>query len=207
MDTFSLATLFRQKDCHNNFGKQDVNQTARHEVARETSYSVLYVKLNGHSLQGREFESIYTNHRYTARELDVLSSHDSFDYLPGHSAVYRQWLQRQPSRLDWDRWLMMGLIGTTVGLVGFLLHQITHLLSDIKWHRTETLIQVSRFAIRFASIVYRVGRRARASCLIGRRPVATTDERPTENGDRTPLSSCIRRSFILRDKKKNTASA
>jgi hypothetical protein len=92
--------------------------------------------------QGREFESIYTNHRYTPRELDVLSSHDSFDYLPGHSTVYRQWLQRQPARLDWDRWLMMGLIGTTVGLVGFLLHQITHLVSDIKWHRTELLIQV-----------------------------------------------------------------
>ena len=37
--------------------------------------------------------------------------------------VYRNWLQQQPARLDWDRWLMMGLIGFAVGMLGFLLHQ------------------------------------------------------------------------------------
>lgn len=59
---------------------------------------VLYTALCCCILQGRDFESIYTNHRYTAREREVLASHDSFDYLPSHSAVYKQWLTRQPSR-------------------------------------------------------------------------------------------------------------
>ena len=60
----------------------------------------------------------------------MLASHDSFDYLPGHSAVYRQWLRRQPARLDWDRWLMMGLIGTIVGLIGPFVKPSAYRTSD-----------------------------------------------------------------------------
>ena len=48
--------------------------------------------------QGRDFESVYTNHKYTRSERAMLASHDSFDYLPSHSCVYREWLQRQPAR-------------------------------------------------------------------------------------------------------------
>ena len=87
---------------------------------------------------------MYTNYRYTPRELSILASHDSFDYLPGHSDVYyKQWLQRQPARLDWDRWLVMALIGITVGLLGFLLQQIIHTISHVKWQRAQQLIQVT----------------------------------------------------------------
>jgi len=52
-----------------------------------------------HCMQGRDFESVYTNHRFTDRERDILASHESFDYLPSHSDAYKQWLTRQPSRL------------------------------------------------------------------------------------------------------------
>ena len=53
--------------------------------------------------------------------------------MPPHSKVYRNWLQQQPARLDWDRWLMMGLIGFAVGMLGFLLHQ-GPLQCDLEWH-------------------------------------------------------------------------
>ena len=51
------------------------------------------------------------NHLYTDEEKQILQSYQSLEYLPPHSKVYRNWLQQQPARLDWDRWLMMGLIG------------------------------------------------------------------------------------------------
>ena len=38
---------------------------------------------------------------------------------------------------------MMGVIGISVGLVGFLLHQVIHLIADVKWHRAEHYFQVS----------------------------------------------------------------
>jgi len=101
-------------------------------------------------LQGRDFQSVYTNYRYTPRELSILASHDTFDYLPGHSTVYQQWLQRQPARLDWDRWVVMALIGVTVGLLGFLLQQIIHLISHVKWQRAQQLIQVNNIMYYFA---------------------------------------------------------
>lgn len=40
----------------------------------------------------------------------------------------KNWIKRQPARLDWDRCVMMGLIGFTVGFVGFLLHQLIDLI-------------------------------------------------------------------------------
>lgn len=37
---------------------------------------------------------------------------------------------------------MMGIIGVSIGLVGFLLHQLIHLIAEIKWERAEHFIQV-----------------------------------------------------------------
>jgi len=108
------------------------------------SLDLRFTYLSNSFLQGRDFQSVYTNYRYTPRELSILASHDSFDYLPGHSTVYQQWLQRQPARLDWDRWVVMAIIGVTVGLLGFLLQQIIHLISHVKWQRAEQLIQVNK---------------------------------------------------------------
>ncbi|CAB4064747.1 unnamed protein product [Lepeophtheirus salmonis] len=81
------------------------------------------------------------NHNYTPEERQILNSYQSLEYLPPHSKVYRNWLQQQPARLDWDRWLMMGLIGFSVGILGFLLHQIIDLISEVKWEKTKEFIQ------------------------------------------------------------------
>ena len=80
------------------------------------------------------------NHQYTTEERQILNSYQSLEYLPPHSKVYRNWLQQQPARLDWDRWLMMGLIGFAVGILGFLLHQIIDLISEVKWEMTRAFI-------------------------------------------------------------------
>jgi hypothetical protein len=37
---------------------------------------------------------------------------------------------------------MMGLIGVSIGLVGFFLHQVIHLIAEIKWEIAERYIQV-----------------------------------------------------------------
>ena len=86
------------------------------------------------------------NHQYTEEERQVLNSYQSLEYLPPHSKVYRNWLQQQPARLDWDRWLMMGLIGFSVGILGFLLHQIIDLISEVKWEQTREFIANEDFA-------------------------------------------------------------
>jgi chloride channel 7 len=85
------------------------------------------------------------NHQYTDEERQILNSYQSLDYMPPHSKVYRNWLQQQPARLDWDRWLMMGLIGFSVGIIGFLLHQIIDLISEVKWEHTKEFIMAGDF--------------------------------------------------------------
>ncbi|XP_071490057.1 chloride channel protein C-like [Diadema antillarum] len=96
---------------------------------------------NSFFAKGRDRESRYDNHQYTPQERELLAAYESLDYLPPHSHVYRNWLRQQPARLDWDRWVMMGLIGFTTGIVGFLLHQMIDLISDFKWDKTEEFLQ------------------------------------------------------------------
>lgn len=62
-------------------------------------------------LKSAKFGLATVNHQYSDEEKQILHSYQSLDYMPPHSKVYRNWLQQQPARLDWDRWLMMGLIG------------------------------------------------------------------------------------------------
>ncbi|NXG89571.1 CLCB protein, partial [Stercorarius parasiticus] len=45
---------------------------------------------------------------------------------------------------EWDRWLLMGLIGTAVGILGFLIHQIIDSLIKLKWDLVENYLQVSK---------------------------------------------------------------
>ncbi|NWS39548.1 CLCB protein, partial [Probosciger aterrimus] len=45
---------------------------------------------------------------------------------------------------EWDRWLLMGLIGTAVGMLGFLVHQIIDSLIKLKWDLVEKYLQVSK---------------------------------------------------------------
>ncbi len=74
-------------------------------------------------------------------------------FLVAVSQVYRNWLQQQPARLDWDRWLMMGLIGLSVGLIGFLLHQIIDIISECKWTLTRHFIASADFTGAYAHTV------------------------------------------------------
>ena len=39
--------------------------------------------------RGREYESVFVNHRYTQEELKVLGSYESLNYLPPDSKVHR----------------------------------------------------------------------------------------------------------------------
>ncbi|NXU76201.1 CLCB protein, partial [Oreotrochilus melanogaster] len=45
---------------------------------------------------------------------------------------------------EWDRWLLMGLIGTAVGMLGFLTHQIIDSLIKLKWNLVENYLKVSK---------------------------------------------------------------
>ncbi len=39
-------------------------------------------------------------------------------------AAASRWLARQPHRRQWDRWVLMGLIGVTTGLVAHMLYLV-----------------------------------------------------------------------------------
>ena len=96
---------------------------------------------HGFFTSGRDFESISTNHLYTEDERNTLATYESLEYMPTQSRAYRCWLKNQ-SRCDsdWDRWLMMSFIGVTVGLLGFVMHQLIDLLSELKWSVAERLL-------------------------------------------------------------------
>ncbi|GAB0182485.1 chloride channel protein C-like [Grus japonensis] len=74
-------------------------------------------------------------------EREHLITHESLDYLPSHSKVYKKWLQEKTYRTEWDQWLLMGLIGTAVGMLGFLTHQIIDCLIKLKWDLVENYLQ------------------------------------------------------------------
>ena len=91
--------------------------------------------------RGRDYESTDVNHRYTAKEQKVLNSYESLDYLPPDSKAHRRWLRDQPAAAtEWDRWLLMGIIGVVVGLLGFLLHQTIDVIAATKWSYARTFI-------------------------------------------------------------------
>ncbi|XP_059079772.1 chloride channel protein C-like [Tigriopus californicus] len=91
--------------------------------------------------RGREYESAYVNHRYTDKELKILNSHQTLDYLPPDSVVYRKWLKSRPLGMEWDRWLVMGLIGVLVGALGSLLHQVIDIIGNTKWRLAQDFIR------------------------------------------------------------------
>ena len=54
------------------------------------------------------------------------------EYNPANSAVYREWLQGQPHDRSWDKWLVMALIGASIGTVSFLLQQAIEGLFELR---------------------------------------------------------------------------
>ncbi|XP_020629537.1 chloride channel protein C-like [Orbicella faveolata] len=103
--------------------------------------------------KGREFESRYVNHHYTEEEREKLGTFESVDYLPPHSAVYKNWLKQQPSRLDWDRWVMMGMIGFSVGFIGFLMHQLIDVIAEVKWDKASEFIEDRDYGLAWVWVI------------------------------------------------------
>ena len=72
------------------------------------------------------------------------------DIHPVHAQIFiipREWLSRQPSRSEWDVWVVMGLIGFIVGMVGFLLHQLIDLIADFRYEFASDLIVTDGLAM------------------------------------------------------------
>ncbi|GAB1608814.1 hypothetical protein Ahia01_001165900, partial [Argonauta hians] len=95
---------------------------------------------------GRDFQPADISHQYTEQEKRFLATFNSLDYLPSHSSVYKNWLRRQRgSRYQTQRWLLMGIIGFTVGFIGFVMHQLIELIADVKWTRATEYIESSSY--------------------------------------------------------------
>ena len=62
--------------------------------------------------KGREFESRYDNHKYTAKERELLATYDSFDYLPPHSSAFKVMACFLDIRFSWrcQRWVYMYIV-------------------------------------------------------------------------------------------------
>ncbi|XP_022340708.1 chloride channel protein C-like isoform X1 [Crassostrea virginica] len=98
--------------------------------------------------QGRDYEPVYVTHKYTKEEQRTLSSFESVDYLPPHSEIYKQWLKNQgPLGYNLGRWVIMGLIGFFVGMIGFLLHDLIEEIAHLKWHLTRQFIDDNDFVL------------------------------------------------------------
>ena len=83
--------------------------------------------------------------RFEREELGRLAELRSIGYLPGNSAVYKRWLSRQPYMRQWDRWLMMGLIGLSTGFVGYAMYTLIDFLAAVKYDTLRHLVSHSVF--------------------------------------------------------------
>ncbi|NXL89457.1 CLCB protein, partial [Alectura lathami] len=54
---------------------------------------------------------------------------------------------------EWDRWLLMGLIGIAVGMLGFLTHQIIDSLIKLKWDLVENYLKDGNFHLTWVCVL------------------------------------------------------
>ena len=91
---------------------------------------------HGFFARGRELESVGDAHAYTEHEKRLLAGFESMEYLPANNAIYRNYLGdpllKKPSATT--RWIAMGLIGVSVGFVGFLLKSTIDRIAE--WRRS-----------------------------------------------------------------------
>nr|XP_025958771.1 chloride channel protein D-like [Dromaius novaehollandiae] len=92
-------------------------------------------------------------YRCKEEEREHLIAHESLDYLPSHSKAYKKWLQEKTYRTEWDRWLLMGLIGIAVGMLGFLTHQIIDCLIKLKWDLVENYLKHGNFHVTWMCVL------------------------------------------------------
>ncbi|XP_071176665.1 chloride channel protein C-like isoform X2 [Mytilus edulis] len=121
-----------------------------HSVEPPRDDAVYYPKDDTYGVfaQGRDYEPVYITHKYTEEEKKTLSSFESEDYLPSHSEIYKSWLRRQgPLGYMLGKWIIMGLIGFCVGIIGFLLHNLSEEIAKLKWHMVEKYLKNQDFAV------------------------------------------------------------
>ncbi|XP_048452082.1 chloride channel protein C-like [Rhincodon typus] len=106
-----------------------------------------------HHVQKRNDGDNVTNVKWTQNDRENLALHESLDYLPSHSDIYKKWLQRKPYRSDWDYWFMMGLIGISIGVLGFLVNQTIDILVKLKWKLILHYIQNNQFFLTWIWLV------------------------------------------------------
>lgn len=98
------------------------------------THSVTDDEHHGFFAKGRDFESVGTAHQFTAQELEQLKSFESIEYLPPNNAVFRHYLTHQRVPNQSARWVAMGLIGSSVGFLGFLLKSSVEGIGE--WRRS-----------------------------------------------------------------------
>ncbi|XP_052825383.1 chloride channel protein D-like isoform X2 [Octopus bimaculoides] len=100
----------------------------------------------GFLTMGRDYQPADVSHIYTDEEKDTLANYESQNYLPSHSLLYRRWLQAQKEkRFNTLRWIVMGLIGMTVGIIGFLLHQCITLIFNTRLNMLKSLFEKEEY--------------------------------------------------------------
>eukprot|EP00051_Salpingoeca_urceolata_P010072 m.122720 g.122720 ORF g.122720 m.122720 type:complete len:922 (+) comp16573_c0_seq4:343-3108(+) len=108
--------------------------------------------------RGREFESIYTSHQFTAAERDKLREFESCGYLPDNSLVYKQFLSMHPQPSLLRKWTLFGLIGFSIALISFMLRQLIDLLIEQKYNLVRPLIEEDKWPQAWGvAVAYSVG--------------------------------------------------
>ena len=104
---------------------------------------------------GRELESIGTNHHFTEEEKIRLKAHGSVDYFPQNSEMYKHYLndmEYSPSNKNRYKWSIMGLIGFSVGMTGFLLKSCIEYVTEAKFEYVSEFIEKRDFGVAFVAL-------------------------------------------------------
>ena len=72
-----------------NYGPFDGEDADEDADASRLAHSDTSADVGSFFKRGREYESVYVNHRYTGEELKVLASYETLNYLPPDSKVFR----------------------------------------------------------------------------------------------------------------------
>jgi chloride channel 7 len=90
---------------------------------------------------GRDFEPRFVNHQYTEDEQERLKLVESIEYMPQTSKVYKQFIEQEPhaDHVEWDRWVMMAMIGGGVGFISFFLHQLIETVHHARLTFAQTI--------------------------------------------------------------------
>ena len=121
--------------------------TQREQQTSQPTLSSLFSNLSD------DLESTSHAHVYTQSEEQRLHEWESIDYLAPSSRVYTDWLRRQVRR-EWDRWVVMAMIGVAMGGVGFSLHLCISVFSYMKYTTTRWLLHATGWL--FVSWVWNV---------------------------------------------------